>query len=63
MSTQKWESVTWEWLEREIVHCLLIAGKGRAKAGMLRRLLAEQPNARTNSVAVAQTQTGDRGNG
>jgi hypothetical protein len=43
MSTQKWESVTWEWLEREIVESLVIAGKRRARSGVLARLLGREP--------------------
>jgi hypothetical protein len=43
MSTQKWESVTWEWLEREIVDCLLIAGERRGNSESLAGFLARQP--------------------
>lgn len=50
MSTQKWESVTWEWLEREIVDCLLIAGKQPEKCGSLGGLLGQQPKARVSSA-------------
>jgi hypothetical protein len=43
MSTQEPESVTWEWLEQEIVESLAIAGKRRARSGALARLLAREP--------------------
>jgi hypothetical protein len=43
ISTQKWESVTREWLEQEIVESLVIAGKRRARSAALARLLAREP--------------------
>ncbi len=32
MSTQKWESVTWDWIEREIVECLLAERQRQEKS-------------------------------
>jgi len=52
MSTQKWELVTWEWLEQEIVECLVIAGQRRRnrRSGSLASLLAQQSKAGTSSA-------------
>lgn len=52
MSTQKWELVTWEWLEQEIVECLVIAGerRGNRRSGSLAGLLARQPKAGPSSA-------------
>jgi hypothetical protein len=57
MSTQKWESVTWEWLEREIIDSLLIAGKRPQKSGALASLLIERPESRASSALPAPKQT------
>jgi hypothetical protein len=52
MSTQKWECVTWEWLEREIVDYVLIAGERQQKprAGSLASLLAQHNKPPTSSA-------------
>jgi hypothetical protein len=63
MSTQKWESVTWDWLEREIVDCLLTAGKRRNDPGSLARLLREWYNSQSNSPTPARKQIRGRSNG
>jgi hypothetical protein len=65
MSTQKWESVTWEWLEREIVDCLLIAGQQQEnrRSGSLVRLLARQPEVRASSAISQRRRTQERANG
>jgi hypothetical protein len=62
MSTQKWESVTWQWLEREIVDCLL-AGKRRKKSASLASVLAEHCKTPAGSTTLARKQTGKRTNG
>lgn len=62
MATQKWESVTWEWLEREIVDCLLIAGKRQGKPGLLSRVLTDQPTERVTSAMSARNQAGEHNN-
>lgn len=62
MSTQKWESITWDWLEREIVDYLMIAGRQRQRRRLLTRLLT-QPKARASSVAPTRKQAGERNNG
>jgi hypothetical protein len=62
MSTQKWESVTWEWLEREIVDCLL-AGKRRKKSLSLARMLTEDCKTPAGSTTLARKQAGERTNG
>lgn len=45
MSAEKWESVTWDWIEREIVDQLLIANKKGQTSQALDSLLAKQPAA------------------
>ena len=47
MSAEKWESVTWDWIEREIVDYLLIANHGPEKPHRisLARLIAGRPRA------------------
>lgn len=47
MSAEKWESVTWDWIEREIVDYLLIANHRPEKphGNSLARLLARRPAA------------------
>lgn len=47
MSAEKWESVTWDWIEREIVDYLLIANHRPEKphGNFLARLLARRPAA------------------
>jgi hypothetical protein len=62
MSTQKWESVTWEWLEREIVDCLL-AGKRRKKSASLARVLTEHRKTPAGLTTLARKQAGERTNG
>lgn len=45
MSIEKWEAATWDWIEREIVDCLLIANDRPEKphGNSLTRLLARLP--------------------
>lgn len=43
MSAEKWESVTWDWIEREIVDQLLIANKKGQTSQALDSLLAKRP--------------------
>jgi hypothetical protein len=59
MSTQKWELVTWEWLEREIVECLVIAGQRRRnrRSGSLVGLLARQPKVGPSSAMPKRKQS------
>ena len=57
MSTQKLESVTWEWLEGEIIDSLLIVGTGPQKSGALASLLIERPESRASSLLPAPKQT------
>lgn len=47
MSAEKWESVNWDWIEREIVDYLLIANRKPKKphGNSLTRLLARRPPA------------------
>lgn len=47
MSAEKWESVTWDWIERVIVDCLLIANERPEKrhGNPSARLLARRPAA------------------
>jgi hypothetical protein len=40
MSAEKWESITWDWVEREIVDYLLIASARQEKPGSLVGMLA-----------------------
>lgn len=63
MSTCKWESVTWEWLEREILDCLLLADKRRHNSGALARLLIERPKPRVSSAPLAPKQTPEHTDG
>ena len=58
MSTQKWELVTWEWLEQEIVECLVIAGQrqGNPRSGSLVGLLARKPKAGPSSAMPKRKQ-------
>jgi hypothetical protein len=62
MSTQKWELVTWDWLEREIVDCLLIAGQRQEKSrgGSLAGLLLQRPKAQANSAMSQRKQPQER---
>jgi hypothetical protein len=62
MSTQNWESVTWDWLEREIVNCLL-AADSRKKPGSLARLLRKRHDSHFNSPTSARKQAQERNNG
>lgn len=45
MSAEKWESVTWDWVEREIVDYVLIADKkpGNAQSFLNRLAKASEP--------------------
>jgi hypothetical protein len=45
ISAEKWESVTWDWVEREIVDYLLIASVRPEKQDSLARLLAKRISA------------------
>jgi hypothetical protein len=62
MSTQKWELVTWEWLEQEIVECLVIAGhrRGNRRSATLAGLLARQPKAGPSSAIPKRRQSQER---
>lgn len=40
MSAEKWESVTWDWIEQEIVDYIMIASKEQGKAHALLNRLA-----------------------
>jgi hypothetical protein len=62
MSTEKWESITWDWVERQIVDCL-IAGRQQRKAGSLACLLREPSEARVDSTAVKPERTEERNDG
>ena len=61
MSTQRWELVTWEWLEREIVDCLLLAGqrqeksRGGSLAGLLAQRTTEPLSSETSKRAQERT--------
>jgi hypothetical protein len=63
MSTEKWESITWDWLEREIADYLLIAGGRRDKSGSLVDLLVQRSKARVDSAAVKPERTQERNDG
>jgi hypothetical protein len=63
MSTEKWESITWDWVDREIADCLLIAGGRRDKSGSLVDLLVQRPKARVDSAAVKPERTEERNDG
>jgi hypothetical protein len=63
MSTQKWESVTWDWLEQEIVDYLVIPGRRPKKSGSLLHLLTGQPNSAASSPTSARKQAQERNNG
>lgn len=47
MSAEKWESLTWDWIEREIVDYLLIANRKPEKShgNSLARLIPARPAA------------------
>jgi hypothetical protein len=62
MSTQNWESATWEWLEQEIVNCLLGADS-RKKPGSLARLLRKRHGSQMSSATSAQKHAQERNNG
>lgn len=47
MSAEKWESVTWDWIEREIVDSLLIANKKGQTSRSLDTLLTKRQAAAT----------------
>jgi hypothetical protein len=42
MSAEKWESITWDWIEREIVDYLLIASARKQKPESLASVLAKR---------------------
>ncbi len=63
MSTEKGESVTWDWLEREIVDYLLTAGKRPEKPGSLACLLSEGRNSQSNSPSPSRKYTRERTDG
>jgi predicted alpha-1,6-mannanase (GH76 family) len=62
MSTEKWESVTWDWLEREIVDCLLIAGRRRIKSASLARMLKGHRRSSVRATTSARKHAGERNN-
>lgn len=63
MSAQKWESVTWDWLEREIVDCLLIAGRRPNKSRSLVCLLEKRRKSAASSPTSARKQAQELNNG
>jgi hypothetical protein len=42
MSVEKWESITWDWIEREVVDYLLIASARKQKPESLASVLAKR---------------------
>ena len=56
MRAEKWESVTWDWVEREIVDYILIAGKkpGKAQSFFNRLAKASEPASPSQKSAAAQ---------
>ncbi len=60
MSAEKWESVTWDWIERELVDYILIASKKPGKAQSLFNRLAKASgpaNPSQNNVATQRRST------
>jgi hypothetical protein len=62
MSAEKWESVTWDWVEREIVDYLLIAGARPARPVSLASVLAK-PLPADDIPSKAATQRRSTSNG
>ncbi len=56
MSAEKWESVTWDWIEREIVEYLLTASKKPGKAQSLFNRLAKASEPANPSQRSSPTQ-------
>ncbi len=56
MSAEKWESVTWDWVEREIVEYLLTASKKPGKAQSLFTWLAKRSEPANPSQKNVATQ-------
>ena len=56
MSAEKWESVTWDWIEREIVEYLLTASKKPGKAQSLFNRLAKRSEPANPSQKNVATQ-------
>lgn len=56
MSAEKWESVTWDWIEREIVDTILIASKKPGKAQSFFNRLAEASGPASPSQICADAQ-------
>lgn len=58
MSAEKWESVTWDWIEREIVDYILIGNGKPGKAQSLFNRLAKASEPARPSQKSAATQQG-----
>lgn len=63
MSTEKWESVTWDLVEREIVDYLLIASKQPSKTQAFLNRLASQrkPDGLSRKPAARQRRSTSNG--
>jgi hypothetical protein len=62
MSAEKWESITWDWIEREIVDYLLIASARPEKPGSLVGILAKRLSAeRISSKPAIQRRSTSNG--
>ena len=62
MTAEKWELVTWDWIEREIVDYLLIAGSRPERPESLASVLAKRPMA-DSIPSKAATQRRSTSNG
>lgn len=64
MSAEKWESVTWDWIEREIVDYLLIANDrpGKSPEASLARVLVNRVDKASATPARSGTQRRRAGN-
>jgi len=56
ISAEKWESVTWDWIEREIVEYLLTASKKPGKTRSLFNRLVKRSEPASPSQRSAATQ-------
>lgn len=63
MSAEKWESVTWDWIEREIVDYIMIAGEQPGKAQTFLNRLTKRLGPAGISREPAATQQRSTSNG
>lgn len=63
MSAEKWESVTWDLVEREIVDYILIASRQPSRAEAFLNRLAKQPEPASLSRKPAAAQQQSTSNG